>query len=1253
MRILLLIGYFLFFPFSVLAQQVFRARVVDAETGEAMPFVNVVRTGGRGCVTNMEGDFTIVARAEDSLRFSFVGYQACKWKASEMPNVVKMRPAALSVAGVTVLSNDAILTRTFNMLKQDFKKHGKATKMYLNRITIKSGECEEMVEDFLTAQSAVNVRDMRVVSGQYWTKKQTGEQMESQLQHTNLHNLMMAGPMMRKVSLESSVIQPYPESFSSSFLNYYYTISSQTLQSDGGRLMYVVELRPKVETWKSILYGKLYIDAQTFRLLRFDGAVRGLMTSMDRLGENKELEQPATIRLQFHYTHQRGFTEVEKASAQIHSNSLDVIMTLADADAIAIPTGKSVVVKENLLKAILAAGTSTDLQQEASFMQRTAMERMLADDGPDWEMVMANQFVPPLFSYIQKTMNFNKVVPQEKVYLHFDNMGYFENETLWFKAYVTRTDNGHPSDLSKVLYVELLNPSGDVVKTSKYPIDSLGVSHGDIKLDTLLTSGFYEVRAYTRYMTNWGTNAVFSRVFPVFKAPKKEGDYSDLTIRTMLYSNRDPNNRTDEDSLYQRAIDEGIYTNDLMKTISVKFYPEGGNLIVGKRSRVAMLAVDDNGNPYEGDGFVMNEKGDVLASVQTDTLGRGIFEVVPDTGKLTFQMRNLKKSERRNMQYFTLPEAKREGCVLSVDAVNEQMLATLQCTRGVCGNLLGYVIMHNGNIVACDTLIAVPLLEIELDRKTMPEGVNQMTFFDSRGAIMAERLFFICPNPDKADSIQVVAKTERLKPCGKVEMELHTRPNANLSFSAIDAHTMTNGKQGNMKTWMLLSSDVRGYIHNVDYYFEADDKEHRESADLLMLTQGWRRYDWRLMSERYTFRKAQPIEDRMVLRGKLNVYRKRNPVNNVHLYAILYNEKGESLLGDTRTDSVGNYAFKMPFINGEWKLYIYTAKDGKKKEKRKTYYVGIDRQFSPESRYITPLERQILHPFAPNAFVKKPFQELNEEDVSVPITEKNHLIQNVTVKAKKRYFTNDNWRFKNEAYGRKYATLHYNIDRELDNILDRGEPEPTIFEFLAKNNKMFGNPECIDLPRLGYGWMAYGGRPIKWFVNNGDSLSNGSSFLLPDLEVKRILGVGKLALNSEIGTVGAGVSSVGGSIFPEDFPWWMHDIKSLYIVPDDPREITTAVRIHLYTHSKYITESNKGIRRTYYDGFNIASTFKMEDYSVIPPTADFRRTIYWQPDIITDAQGKAKVEFFNNSTCEEMYISVEGMTLDGKILVNE
>ena len=290
----------------------FQARVVDAETGEAMPFVNVYRTAGRGCVSNLEGDFTIVAEVEDTLRFSFVGYQTCRWKAGEMPQVVKMRPAALSMAGVTVLSDNAILTRTFKGLQQDFKKHRKEQRMYLNRITIRSGACDEMVEDFLTAQSVVNVRSMGVLSGKYWTRMMTGEQVMSQLQNTNLHNLMMAGPMMRQVPLENSVLHPFPETFSSSFLKHYYALSRQTLQTNEGGLIYVIELRPKVETQKGILYGKVYIDANTFRLLRFDGAIRGLIASVRRLGENEDMGQQATIRVQVLYTHARGYTEVER-----------------------------------------------------------------------------------------------------------------------------------------------------------------------------------------------------------------------------------------------------------------------------------------------------------------------------------------------------------------------------------------------------------------------------------------------------------------------------------------------------------------------------------------------------------------------------------------------------------------------------------------------------------------------------------------------------------------------------------------------------------------------------------------------------------------------------------------------------------------------------------------------------------------------------------------------------------------------------
>ena len=299
-------------------------------------------------------------------------------------------------------------------------------------------------------------------------------------------------------------------------------------------------------------------------------------------------------------------------------------------------------------------------------------------------------------------------------------------------------------------------------------------------------------------------------------------------------------------------------------------------------------------------------------------------------------------------------------------------------------------------------------------------------------------------------------------------------------------------------------------------------------------------------------------------------------------------------------------------------------------EKRKTYYVGIDRQFSPKPRYITPTESQILHPLKPNAFAHDPLKPLSEgEEEFVPITLKNNVLKEVTVKAKRRYFTNNNYKYKNEAWGKRWATLYYDINRELDNIRDRGEKEPTVFEFLAKKNMMFNNPECIDLPQPAnvdghgewFGKMAYGHRSIQWIVDNGEKGCRG-------------------AFTND--------SQARGDLF---FPTWLDEIKCIYIVPHDQQD--GGVKIYIYRHHVFTTESQKGLRRTYFQGFNTPSTFKMEDYNVIPPMADFRRTIYWNPDIKTDKEGKAKVEFFNNSTCEEMYISTEGMTNDGRILVNE
>ena len=842
---------------------------------------------------------------------------------------------------------------------------------------------------------------------------------------------------------------------------------------------------------------------------------------------------------------------------------------------------------------------------------------------------------------LQKVTKFSSLYPQEKVYLHFDNTGYFKGETIWYKAYLATLgvksekrkvkSDEEKSGGSRVLYVELLTPGGDVLETQKLHVDDEGSAWGQFRLNSILGTGFYEIRAYTRYMLNWGVNAMFSRVFPVFEAPPSYGDYSRPTISKTLYKDRNPNMRM-ADSLYLAAAKDGIYTNDEPKTISAHFYPEGGDLVQGLKSRVAVLVIDDNGATYHGRGEIVNEKGEKVCTVETDSTGRGMFEITPTGEPLWLSMQNYKK--RRNIQKFPLPTVKSEGTVLHLDMISDQIVATIHSSslsQEEGWGEVGYAVMHDGQIVACDTMTLSPLIELELDRGSLPGGVNQFTVFNSEGRILCERLFWIYPKPEKADSIIVTPISKGLGPCSEVELDFHTRPNTTFSFSAVDYGTMTGWKSGNARTWMLLSSDVKGYIDNVDYYFESDDMEHREAADMLMMVQGWRRYDWELMSGLKWFEDPQPVEDGLYLYGQLKEYRKRNPVKNVGMDMYMYNRDGQNLRGSTMTDSLGNYIIKVPDVSGEWALQMFTKID----DKRKTFHVGIDRQFAPTPRFITPNETKLIQKGPANLFNKKSLHSGGDlEEAPLNYAEKVHVIPQVTVKAKKYWTSDDNIQWFDQNTGRHWATIYYNAKEELDKILDRGEPMPTVFEFLAKRNPMFNNPECIDLPQPfaiqpPRGRMTYGGRNILWLIDNGldQYFSTANDF-------------------------GHAPSSHPFSDIAT-FPYYLDEIKAIYIVPWSPKEEASRVRIYIYRQLKFTTESQKGLRRTHFQGYNIPETFKMEDMQVLPPLENLRRTLYWEPNVKTDENGEAKIIFYNNMSATQIQYSAEGISKDGKVIVGE
>jgi hypothetical protein len=453
---------------------------------------------------------------------------------------------------------------------------------------------------------------------------------------------------------------------------------------------------------------------------------------------------------------------------------------------------------------------------------------------------------------------------------------------------------------------------------------------------------------------------------------------------------------------------------------------------------------------------------------------------------------------------------------------------------------------------------------------------------------------------------------------------------------------------------MLLSSELKGYIAHPDYYFEADDAEHRRAADLLMMVQGWRKYSPPLA------KKLQPIEDKLYLFGQLKQAKKKYGVGNVDLSVYLYNSAGESLKGETVTDSLGNYRFELPDCNGEWNMLMYT----KKEDKDIKYHVGIDRHFSPRARAVASQEKALSAVNTPNLFIVH--KENREDDVFVPLNKRVKVLPTIKVKGR-RIFDNARESWESESRGEYNAQLYYNCDLESDKIADSGLESPGFYEWLCTRNPFFGGNrnemensaaevfentavEQIEEPTgeilnagnittidTVYDGLMYKNRPIVWILNNDYYMTSGTK------RTFEVVYIPKRSVAAEL-------------------PIFLDEAKAVY-VRDDANSIRTyinspqleglhPVMVFVYTHHKFL-RNIKGLRRTHYQGYATAETFQMEDYSILPPMEDFRRTIFWEPNVKTDAEGKAKVEFYNNSSCTQMYISAEGITRDGRYIVNE
>lgn len=557
---------------------------------------------------------------------------------------------------------------------------------------------------------------------------------------------------------------------------------------------------------------------------------------------------------------------------------------------------------------------------------------------------------------------------QERVFLQFDNSAYYLGETMWFKAYATFGTDDRPSTLSKVLYVELVAPEGYVVQTKKYKLDENGSCHGEFELNPLLLSGYYEVRAYTRYMLNWGKDAVFTRVFPVFdKVNAANWDFKNMLDRRRGYKER------------------GEWKSSELPEASLDFFPESGHLVAGIESKVAFELRGEDGI-FGEDTVTIYEDGKKLLECVPVHEGKGMFAITPKAdAEYRAEVTVTDEKGKAKRHKFKLPEVSAEGVVLSVTEAGDSI--TISAVNNIAREReLGVVILYRGAMGFFRKFnTADKKVQYSIAKQELPEGVNRVVLYANAHTPLAERQFLVTHDKMAASDRETVKlhvtangyHTQNLnaKPGEKITLKV-TRDDgkpipstADLALSVSDAygHQATSYAY-NMYSYLLLGSELKGYIPNAAQYFDAGNSRRKEQLDLLMLTHGWTSYNWHMLT-REKIDDMQPIERGISLKGKFYQKLRRTDFGSYGMAKLTpqtYNLTRVDIEGDSgriktstfRTDSTGGFMLEFDDFYGT-RIASLRPQTTFKHSANISYQFALDRYYSPDFRQYDYWERHL------------------------------------------------------------------------------------------------------------------------------------------------------------------------------------------------------------------------------------------------------------------------------------------------------
>lgn len=487
----------------------------------------------------------------------------------------------------------------------------------------------------------------------------------------------------------------------------------------------------------------------------------------------------------------------------------------------------------------------------------------------------------------------------EKVYLHTDCDHYDGGDDIWFKAYVIDASTNKLSSYTRNLHVELISPASKIIQSRVLKITA-GMGNGDFYLTDSLPSGRYRLRAYTNLMRNFNEPFFFSKEIVIIN-----------------------------------PYDGGNGLNDSIKyienKIDVSFFPEGGSLVDKISSIVAFKAINALGKGYDITGELFSSSGDLITTFESTHLGMGFFSLKPEPGLNYYAI--IKSRDGAEFRA-GIPKSFSTGMAIHVFITQDNKLlirvSTNEKTLPSTIDQEMILTYSSRNLITKTVKIKINSLvnNYIIPVSDLPDGVIRITLSGKEGPPLCERLVYHQKSTNV--NVTVYPDKQQYKPREQVKLRISfsgdtiVHDKAFLSLSA--SETRMTGDSSlfptSIASWFLLESDIRGPVENPSYYFNTSNDNRLQDLDLLLLTQGWRDFQWK-----YDFSNLFKHEKGFSLSGRVRRVLSNKSIKGVKINIGIFDTTACSFQS-TETDSLGNFRLEGLDITGRARI-VASATDKK------------------------------------------------------------------------------------------------------------------------------------------------------------------------------------------------------------------------------------------------------------------------------------------------------------------------------------